>query len=205
MRIVGRLSAKWQTMSQVNAISQPGRWLGVLGAATSAYRRCRSSELTPDGKGSLRSILGRATATARWCFVVWTIRPVILTVKSFLIGVNLARVIGGLWVCRAPRAGSGRGPYRATAAQRTAGGMLVPFGNNAVAKQAAASASKDGDLQPIGAVVSRRENTRPYLRTLSVARVRQRALPRPSSWRTYVVRDSGVCCGSVTAAAITRR
>jgi hypothetical protein len=43
------------------------------------------------------------------------------------------------------------------------------------------------------------------LRRLSVARVRQRALVGSSSWRSYAVRDSGVCCDSVTAAATTRR
>jgi hypothetical protein len=98
---------------------------------------------------------GKGDSGSRVVFVVDTTTGR-LDGQELLIGVNLARVIGGLW--ESPRAAR-----RAQAAWR------------------------------IG------------LRLLSVARVRQRALLGSSSWRSYAVQDSDVRCGSVTAAAATRR
>ena len=151
---------------------------------------------------SLRSIQG-ATPAAQVGVLSWTLRPVILTVKSIFDRGQLPRIVGALREDAASRrSGSGRVPNPAAAAQRTASGAPVLSGNSAFANRWP-RASVDGNLG-VSAVVSRCESTERYQRRLSVAR-RQRASFASSSWPSYAAQDSGACLGSSATAAATMR
>jgi hypothetical protein len=125
--------------------------------------------------------------------LLWTLRPVILTVKSILIRVNFP--VSSAHCGKALRAA---GQTQAACRIRLRLLWKHAFGNRWP------RASVDGDLGE-SAVVSRCESTGPYQRRLSVAR-RQHAAFASSSWRSYAEPDSGACRGSsVTAAATMRR
>ena len=180
---------------------EPARALARrFGSATTACRR--SSWLTQNSKSCSAAFRERRPPQQDGV-LSWTLRPVILTVKSIFDRGQLPRIVGALREDAASRrSGSGRVPNPAAAAQRTASGAPVLSGNSAFANRWP-RASVDGNLG-VSAVVSRCESTERYQRRLSVAR-RQRASFASSSWASYAAQDSGACLGSPATAAATMR